>query len=1727
MASNESLTQKLIGLYRSCECLWNPHSPGYLNGTAQEDAWRKITRGMNSGLTPDQVKLQVLALRSYYDAECAAIRQSKQEGYSYEPRHSYFNDLLFLGKVLSEETEESKASFCLSQLNGILEDSLIRKDFALSKYPQNFSEATFSQGTASLCKRSSDSKPDYTFYKLILEPEKPSTPPEMEKGEDIEKSRTASGNDNNRWYPTAYCVPCKRKKPGCMPRCPCTDSDSESSLEHCCARRAISVYGHKCCSCSSMCEHSQSSLCCCRPIVNNRGRCRYAEPGPKLCCQPRPFYVPKCHPTNTGRDKSCCVTNWRRNNKAVCRRLRAQLDAQEARNSPGCCNSTDRLRVQMAQHNSCCCDSHDCLTVQVVTPPSRCCESQELIQSQCAGQETRNTSYCCSERRQSGEDQMHACSQNGIPQITNYQSGCGSPCTNNNQQDLDYGRYNQQGLDTGNYCDNQQMPESNTYMSNQQVQQRYNNDPQGQQMYSNSMYYQMPSGKQNYYQSQQQCTQSTINSQQPTNLCSKQQYGNSNYVPLHPLFDYGRTSIPDQSNMFNCGAENPCGQLQTPAPVPVQRPLTCLPPQQDVQVCQAPCAASRTPELDNRYSVDTSRYTEQAPIIGGNVQQEDDDPRCCCVSKRDRQWQSDDLPRNNPTRRSNQIQGRYTDDELDTQRRRLNDCDQDIDQRQRVSRKVDRMDYVTRARSYDQMDHTSRSRGCYDESPNRRGCRNNGPERNYEEFPGGRKQSMAERDVCNTDCNYDKCPTLRRRRPDDCDDCSEAPTRRNPDIDCPRRLDQTTCPRKPSPEGRKKPKRNDYVDCKNPDCQPLKLPTKNCNGAQEPKACTLPTDDSQCVPCSCTPCPPYPPCRRVPRDYCMPADRCWYDREDRIAGKTRPPPRKCDYEDDRKPTTRNRCRPPPEEIECECESDNERIPCPHRRNSRNRDNRPTRPCDDKDDTCCLRPKNRQDQGKGKIEVCPACCTDNTCPYSSRRPPCRDPCASPKRKSRKCYDERELKNICRNQSASRKYPRPRDDNTDCDRPKKGCSSLQRPKKKTGPMDANDCECSSDDNNYDQGRCRICNRCCDDGPKENSKCRPRRTDRNESYKNNARSQRGYADIDDDYDCCEECCAKRCKKNLNDFLDGCACSSDSDEYNRKIDRSGCCGRRCESPRNAQKYKELGCKRPTNKTNSPCRQSKKTDVYESECDCQSNIPKRYDNKQSPRKQEYKSKGTDVYDSDYDCFCSYDEKKHRCDRKPPPCCPGPRCRNDQREQKIESTRCSRPEKRTCRKTLDTSQNKCTQNDATKDVLSEENQFEFCDCECKCPEDNATLKAKCDRVEEICACHCGPPFEPQLTQSSKRNPAGNGSPFDDKVGIEALKLDTANNQWQGAYKLNIDLPFSGETKLVQVPECNVSLPCKKKKPRPGSAGPSKNVRSLKLKSAAASPTRNSGPPKIQPGETAKKRTTSSSNGRRIAQGGARRTTDTSAAVNSKLLNDLNSASYFICKLQDDDNSQQYLIVVPKEPIARWDTRRDDPGQGSGKQLHCQRQFSGFQNVSWVNPASDSVLPSPPFHPIREISAISSFAIPPGMTETTMGIVKDYLQQTIIAGSSGLRRSTQSIVSPQTMLTTALVGPTSRCHSVDRPSDKGNAEIHTENPTVLPTNRNSIQNLSLAKDKEEVIVLLPPISGFRSSINSFRTDAVDVQRITVRNSGTDVNPTPHPTKPPPPKPPTKPKRNALL
>ncbi|XP_017079396.1 uncharacterized protein LOC108113344 isoform X2 [Drosophila eugracilis] len=359
-------TQKLIHLYRSSECLWNPQSPGYHSVSVKEDAWRRITRQMRCGLTPDQVKLQVLALRNYYSKECEAIRLSQLEGYKYVPRHSYFEDLLFLGNQQNENIRKSNTSFSMDQDFSVLEDVFIQDDSRTIKatYPPNYSEATFCYPSVSLSECPSNTKRDYTFYKMILEPE----PPNEEHIQNY-KERYTSGND--RWYPTSYCLQCKSEEAddpcaACERRNRCSNSISNSCLKprsSCRAKTTNKKRSQEECQCGSQSQdmlrirqHRSNSQCGCTTKrsprahqsgvfvdmsnwigneANNSVLPRDSWPGPRLCTQTRREWKPRYRKGIPDENRKCYSGSWKRNNDAMCQQLQEKLANQENK-SGGC-----------------------------------------------------------------------------------------------------------------------------------------------------------------------------------------------------------------------------------------------------------------------------------------------------------------------------------------------------------------------------------------------------------------------------------------------------------------------------------------------------------------------------------------------------------------------------------------------------------------------------------------------------------------------------------------------------------------------------------------------------------------------------------------------------------------------------------------------------------------------------------------------------------------------------------------------------------------------------------------------------------------------------------------------------------------------------------------------------------------------------------------------------------------------------------------------------------------------------------------------------------------------------------------------------------------------------------------------------------------------------------------------------------------------------------------------
>ncbi|EDX07331.1 GD11178 [Drosophila simulans] len=318
----------------------------------------------------------------------------------------------------------------------------------------------------------------------------------------------------------------------------------------------------------------------------------------------------------------------------------------------------------------------------------------------------------------------------------------------------------------------------------------------------------------------------------------------------------------------------------------------------------------------------------------------------------------------------------------------------------------------------------------------------------------------------------------------------------------------------------------------------------------------------------------------------------------------------------------------------------------------------------------------------------------------------------------------------------------------------------------------------------------------------------------------------------------------------------------------------------------------------------------------------------------------------------------------------------------------------------------------------------------------------------------------------------------------------------------------GKTKLVSTSENQSSSAKKNLRAKTGI--------SPRVQSRSTSPVRQAGAPKIQPGEPVKRRATT----RSPVQNAAKRTMETHAAANSKLPFDLNSAAYFICKLQDEGNNHQYLLVVPKKPIETPDGHRKAPGQESVKQLHCPRQCSGFQSLSWDDSAT-ATRSQPPLESQASggLSILGSFRIPPVLASTALGIIKDHLHRNTVLQNPD-DREREAVYPPKRMRRILMTRPISRPRRpVLRPSHKANTPILQENRTLLLTN-NPFHNLSFSDHNRDVIVLHPPDPGFRPSKNSFSKGEVEVQHITVPNEDTVV-------KPIPPTPPTKPKRTSVI
>ncbi|XP_032572224.1 putative uncharacterized protein DDB_G0282133 isoform X1 [Drosophila sechellia] len=1598
-------TQKLIRLYRSNECLWNPKSPGFHSGSAKDDAWRRITRRMNCGLTPDQVKLQVLGLRHYYSKELAAIRNSQLEGYSYNPRYSYFEDLHFLGNL-----EE--------------EDNCAMKE---GHFPPNFSDGTFISPLAFLSPCCSETKCGYTFYKMILEPEPPN-----EEYLEGHKERSTSGND--RWYPTAYCVRCKPEEDedpceACELRGQSSrpQSGSKSSLE---GRESSSTnprisnqYQEQDQSKKFQKRDSNQYLtgkpCSCPSKGNPEKRSSQTQqngvymgadnwdgdesignglrsdgwPGPRLCSQKRGEWKPRYRKVIGEEYRKSCCDSWKRNNNAVCQRLLDQLAKQQ--NQPGSYSDD--------------------------------------------GDSVRNRNCGCTKnRRQSGEDQLNVMLLQKKYRDRNFSNNANNPTTDqysNTQPMSDQTYYNtSHPVPNCCYCTYNQV--------NQEVQRC--NIHGCQCIYCNQI---VPPAHGNYYQPQ--------HVDQNARNYSRSASPDAPYDETVYLNDYGRSMYPEQQHVYCINAENVptdvWAQTQSPdasnnpsqmpmAPLSkswnqetATRPLqpakkgsgTAPPPQDPVKTYPSRASALEKHEQSGQNLISTERTKSMPEEFQSRiVQKSNDQGERSNVGRKSygsengnynqRRIQNEERSRRDDPDRPDQKKYVCEDDNCPVNKRRQNE-ERPSERRSRNDDKVG----SNRNSNYEDAPPPRRSKGYADEAKNQK----------VFQLQTDDSQLMA-------------CPAYDRRNPKEC-----------PHLKC------------PSPRHRQertaRNSRNRYSEENNE-------PTSKSRRSS-PLRNTYDEEEQQ-----------------GPRERSSS-----HGREDNFRTK-----RKSNEE-----TKRSKRR-----SDETCNDETCQFAAFSSRQNKNRSERRTRNSGEREYSRYGNGTNLRSKGRDNEDPC----NDDTCPYA-------DSLEINMARTRKHIDrsyskendeEEKIARRYRSESSSRRQEN--DDYEDSAKSYRRESDKYRKPRREEPAENGDPDNDSDYKEY--GQRRYINRYSDNQPEY-------RTSIEKRNKNSTREDRNSA-------------PRYAERPREDYrgeyhtLDDCYCDDfESDEYgaNNPYDAYP---RRENANRNRNAPMEYNREESSRRPKRPSKydNSESEDVpYIKSNGKNTNRNHNTDNITQKRNPSY-SRETDPYNSEDGCFCSDEEIPHATQNRS-----SRSSRNDRRSSGPAKN--GKQDRSRRSETIESQRNEPRDSDrapeslpSNRDIKKIKNPNNAYDIGEYSKNDNRDFNHKgivSPVPDDDCICDVeSDPKDPKSTGPEKRNQAGSicinlSTSVEDK-GHKTESFGKAKKTAEPTVMAPKSLVASnrlreqkeGKTKLVSTSENQSSSAKKNLRAKTGI--------SPRVQSRSTSPVRQAGAPKIQPGEPIKRRATN----RSPVQNAAKRTMETHAAANSKLPFDLNSAAYFICKLQDEGNNHQYLLVVPKKPIETPDGHRKAPGQESVKQLHCPRQCSGFQSLSW----DDSVTATRSQPPLQSqasggLSILGSFRIPPVLASTALGIIKDHLHRNTVLQNPDARER-EAVYPPKRMRRILMTRPISRPRRpVLRPSHKANAPILQENRTLLLTN-NPFQNLSFSDHNRDVIVLHPPDPGFRPSKNSFSKGEVEVQHITVPNEDTVV-------KPMPPTPPTKPKRTSVI
>ncbi|KAH8232848.1 hypothetical protein KR026_001027 [Drosophila bipectinata] len=1600
----ENNIQKLIRLYRDNECLWNPQSSGYHSASVKDDAWRRVTRLMNSGLTPDQVKLQVLALRNYYDKECTAIRKSQLEGYSYLPRRAYFEDLHFL-----------KGPDGLTDPKGVCLFFL------------------------SLCPGSSETKDNYTYYKLILEPEKGSLSIKSRKdGVEGIIGRSASGND--RWYPTSYCVKCGqetgenpcigccgRGKRFCAPREPSLTSlsqdDSYYSVRKPHRRNQFD---------DDQCSYSR----CSQPRQNFRSNYqqsqsqgpRYQEsscdsvcsestyvdmdngsddwPSPHLCGQRRPKVTPRYRYVVSDHGlKECCSSSWERNNEAIFRRLQAQLAKQSNQNK---CSSP----------------------------------------SQNSGRGSCNRNF----RYQSGEDELNVmllkdcrCRQS---QAINCQCAVHSELYNNNSPQQDPGRFQENQPNPQPQTPpsaNPPMQGTERYNDDQmEVPDRYNNE---QNNYTSfpcdcqcNSFRQQPNQPPSYYQQNQyeEGPTSYPLPAMPDTTAQMDQYGEMG-VPCPFLTNFDPSTAEPQAHVYcystemwpqDTGMCESCKRQNKScwSTCPVYRrsnddrsELACD------TVCNGPCSSNRgAPDNRNMYSEESGGIVNQK-IPSNNLEE---------------------LPRIN-------IMPEQEDKSLDGRQRA--DVGESSDER-------------SRGRPY--------SRGN-NEEPSVRSQRDVALDPFFEE----------------NFCNEAAC-----REGRDCRIGYEDRPRQKTD-----RNDESSMNSNYSNQRRRI--RDDVPSHENPESQQIQQQTLNENYVQDQKfkAYPLSTDVSQFEKCPES-CPKY----RRNGDYRKDRKPMPERNEENIGSRSKGLDDR-DYQDGQRGSVSSRSKGPEVPLPPGYEAENERQRAKTRpqedrsyqeQNRENMSSRSRGPEDHfcSDGTCKYNQKdsskqNKTEETRRKSNESEKILSDSDKNYTrgyknngdADEDFCSDETCKYKRKDSSKLNEREGRNPRRKFNESEKilsdnernYTKKSRNNSPPKSPRyqPRTRSVEK-RKKASPSSKSsnndDCDCDWEEKLREERSERYRNPIYDEESEERYQ--------NYSSKGGDRSGRGFLNYhlanpdedvyDDDYYSDDDRGkyterATRQKRNLDD----CRCIEEAPATSSRR-RSNGRSQRSDAPRYDNRSKR--------------------DDFDNGYD---ENEEAYDRNRNPKPappKEMNVTETSPYLSEYDCLCSDEElyQRNARDQKGK----SPFRKDDQNQETTQNP-----------PTDETKEQQSTDDDK-KPQETEENV-----CECHSDSDEK-MKADDPEADGV-----------RVTRSS----AGNGlvsskSPFLSKVkrnvplGITILAPISINNkQFEVVEKFPIHDMTTFSLK-EQVQGLKTSSQDSARNPIPVKKKPTHNNNGASTsfaKPSKPSPNRRgSVTPKSQMVEPIKRRTQVSSHSnpqsKHMTPLGNRRPTTrkqeyTKDSDNCKFLFDINSAQYYICKLQDDGSANQYLILMPMEAIGGLEGLGEVPGQSSAKdRRYCPRQSSGFQSVSWAHPESTNQSQESQQSERRKQAECNPIL-------DTIELNKSHIASEVTDPHADPKKS---IPISRKMRRKVVTKPMT-CKA-RKPSQKVNTKGIEENRTP----KGDMENLD-----QPIVFLHPPVADFRPSRYSFDKETVE-QHIKVPD--TVVHPAPKPLAKKAPKPPAKPKRTVL-